>query len=280
MKNDIFNKQNEEYILDALFSQRYYYNLANKLETVNLILIFTACILGSFSIDSVLYQILVNVGLSIVIFILNHVIISKIKKGAIIKKYIDYELFAFDNDEKSIRKAKEYIFDVINKHLKNYQQQISNDGNSNPPGLRDWYYNENKMSYTSQVKSCQLQNISWDNKISKIYIGLLIGVFSILFLVYLIISSIKNYELLKFFAGLIPFMNVGFYLVQKKIKYQEVNKIMEEIKMKSQKPITKRLLLDIQKDIDLRRENEFAPPNIIHKIISKKMHDKIKFISK
>lgn len=280
MKNDIFNKQNEEYILDALFSQRYYYNLANKLETVNLILIFTACILGSFSIDSLLYQILVNVGLSIVIFILNHVIISKIKKGAIIKKFIDYELFAFDNDEKSIRKAKEYIFDVINKHLKNYQQQISNDCNSNPPGLRDWYYNENKMGYTSRVKSCQLQNISWDNKISKIYIGLLIGVFSILFLVYLIISCINNNEILVFLAGLIPFMNVIWYLVQKILKYREINKIMDEIKLKLQRKTSREVLLDIQKDIDLRRENEFAPPNFIHKIISKNMHEKIKFISK
>ena len=280
MKNDIFNKQNKKYILDALFSQRYYYNLANKLETISLILIFTACVLGSFSIDNVLYQLFVNGVLSAVIFILNLIIASKIKKGALIKKFIDYELFGFDNDEKSIKKAKEYIYDVINKQLKNYQQQISNDGYSNPPGLRDWYYNEKKESYIKEIKSCQMQNITWDNRISKIYINLLFGIFSMLFLVYLIISSVKNYELLKIFAGLIPFMNVGFYLVQKKIKYQEINKIMEEIKMKSQKPITKRLLLDIQKDIDLRRENEFAPPNIIHKIISKKMHDKIKFISK
>ena len=53
-------KQNEDYILDALFSQRYYYNLANKLESANLILIFVACILGSIAINNLLYQIIVK----------------------------------------------------------------------------------------------------------------------------------------------------------------------------------------------------------------------------
>lgn len=279
MKNDIFNKQNENYILDALFSQRYYYNLANKLETTYLILLFLACILGSFSINDLLYQFVVNVCLSIIIFVLNLVIVSKIKKGALIKKYIDYELFGFDNDEKSITKAKSYIFDVKNKHLKNYHQQVSNNGNSNPPGLRDWYYNENKESYISQIKSCQLQNISWDNKISKIYISLLIIIFSVMFLIYSIISCINKSELLEFFAGFIPFMNIIWYLVQKSIKYCEINKIIEEIRFKLQKSVTKKILLDIQKDIDFRRENEFAPPGFIHKIISKKMHEKIKFIN-
>lgn len=280
MKNDIFNKQNEAYILDALFSQRYYYNLANKLETINLILTFITCILGSFSIDNVLYQFIINVCLGIVIYVLNHIIISKIKKGALIKKFIDYELFDFDNDEKSIENAKVYIFDVINKRLNNYQQQISKDGNGNPPGLRDWYYNENKKSYVDQIKSCQLQNISWDNKISKVYICLLVGIFGMLFLIYLFISCINNCEILNFIAGLLPFVNVMWYLVQKITKYCEINKITNEIKLKIQEPTTRKKILDIQKNIDLRRENEFAPPNFIHKIISKKMHEKIKFISK
>ena len=68
--------------------------------------------------------------------------------------------------------------------------------------------------------------------------------------------------------------------IEKGLKELKVSKNKVEIKMKTQKPTTKKILLDIQKDIDLRRENEFAPPNFIHKIISKNMHEKIKFVSK
>lgn len=280
MKNNIFNKQNEDYILDALFSQRYYYDLANKQENVNLILIFVACILGSFTIDNLTYQIIVNLVFGIIVFGLSRIIVSNIKKGAKIKKYIDYKLFSFDNDEHSIIEAKKYIFDVKKKHLKNYQQQISNNGNSTPPGLRDWYYDENKGDFINQVKSCQLQNIAWDKEISKIYLILLTAIFSSMFFIYLIISCINKCDILEFVAGFIPFANIIGYLVQKILQYNEVNKNIVEIKIKTQKPTTKKILLDIQKDIDLRRENEFAPPNFIHKIISKNMHEKIKFVSK
>lgn len=280
MKNDIFKKQNEPNILDALFSQRYYYNTANKLDTINLILILITCILSSFTIEDNMYKIVVNIVLVLISWCLSNLTVQNIKKGALIKKYIDYELFSFKIDKESIKKAKGYIFDVIKKHLKNYNQQINNDGNGNPPGLKDWYYDENKVGCINQIKSCQSQNTTWDNRISKIYLIMLLVLFSILSVIYIIISSINKCDILNFFAGAIPFANVIVFFMKRCLNYFKIKKIIDEANSKLQLASTKNALLDIQKCIDIRRENEFVPPNFVHKIISKDMHEKIKFVSK
>lgn len=279
-KTSIFEKQNEKSVLNILYAQRFYYNRSNFLESINVILVLGICIFDFFEIKKPLLKIIVNVFVVAINCIISNIISSDIKKGAKLKKYFDYKLFNFcgiTNDFK--KECKGYVFDVINKHNKNHDQQISNDGEANPPGLKNWYFDEGKIKNIDIIKSMQKQNLYWDKIISKIYLGIIICIILVLCILYFIVSYFMNFETLEILAGIIPFMSIIKYLYGKIKSYHIIDKNIEcaNILLNKAKDIDD--LIEVQNRIDNRREENFAPPNLIHKIISKRVHRKIEFMN-
>lgn len=282
MKNNgLLKKQNEKNMLDVLFAQRYYYNIANMLDFINFVILLIICLFNFFEIKSDIIQIFANILLFLFSILLNNLVNKNILLGADLKKYFDYKLFNFKLEDDFQKKCLGLVNDVLNKNIKNYKQQISNDGTSRPPGLKNWYFDENKSNKIDLIKSAQSQNIKWDKNISKIYLKCLIIIFISFLSIYILISMIRNYSILKFIAGFIPLLSLLAYFIQKFKDYISVNKqtgIIENMLHYTNK--SKNMLLEIQKKIDDRRRKNFCPPNIIHKVIAKRLHEKEKYINK
>ena len=103
IKNDIFEKQNEKHMLDILYAQRHYYNIANILDNINILLTFFLCVFDFLEINNPIIKLLVNGVCGVIIFIITHIIKDCVKKGADLKKYFDYKLYAFEGITKQIQ---------------------------------------------------------------------------------------------------------------------------------------------------------------------------------
>jgi hypothetical protein len=280
-KNSIFEKQNEKDMLDILYAQRHYYNVANLLDNTNLLLIFIVCTFDFFELNNPMIKLLVNGFMASIIYVIAHVINDYIKKGADLKKYFDYTLYSFKGITKQFENnCKKNIYNILKKQKKDYKQQISNDGKSNPPGLKDWYFDEGETQRLEIIKSTQSQNIKWDKKISTIYLIIVISLVILLFITYLITCTLMKFNTIEFFSGLISFVSFFCYLFEKIISYFQINKYVycaEHLLNKAKNDVD---LMEIQEIIDKRRHKNFCPINIIHKIISKSVHEEIEYISK
>ncbi len=280
IKNDIFEKQNEKHMLDILYAQRHYYNIANILDNINILLTFFVCVFDFLEINNPIIKLLVNGVCGVIIYIITHIIKDCVKKGADLKKYFDYKLYAFEGITKQFENnCKKNIYNVLQKHNRSYQQQISNDGNSRPPGLKNWYFDERETQRLNIIKSTQSQNIKWDEKISKIYLIIVISLMVLSFVAYSITCTLMRFNTIEFFAGLISFVSFFYYLSEKIVSYFEINKYVYCAKILLNKAKNDTDLLEIQEIIDKRRHENFCPLNIIHKVISKSFHEEIKYIS-
>ena len=96
IKNSIFDKKNKKDMLDILYAQRQYYNIANKLDSINLLLILIVCMFDFFEINNPMIKLLVNGLIALIIYIISYVTNDYIKKGADLKKYFDYKLYEFN----------------------------------------------------------------------------------------------------------------------------------------------------------------------------------------
>lgn len=278
--NNIFKRQNDQDMLEVLYAQRYYYNTANKLEYMNLVIMLVICIVNFFEIKSTLIQIVINL-----VFVLINTLIAKLVsnntlKGADLKKYLDYTLFNFEVEENFRKRCLGLVYDVLTKKKNNYENQINSDGKANPPGLKDWYFNENKTNNIDIIKSLQRQNLYWDTIISKIYLTMLFIIFALLLFLYIIIAHMNNYNVLEIIAGTIPFGNILGYLIIKVKSYILIDKNMGIVTYMLEQASNEEDLIEVQKKIDDRRHINFSPPNIIHKIISKKQHEKYEYENK
>lgn len=279
-KISFFKRQNEKDMLDILYSQRFYYNRVNFLENLSIVLILSICIFDFFEINHPIIKIIVNgfmVGINGLILCF---IKKDISKGANLKKYFDYILFGFNGITKDFeKKCKGFIYDVLSKKRKNYNQQVNNNGKSKPPGLKDWYFNEGKSGEVEIIKSMQKQNLYWDKKISKIYLSF-IGVTLILLLcLYLMVCIFMKFKIIELLAGFIPFISIIIFFVDKIKAYILIDRNVEVAKSLLNKAKDIGNLIEVQEIIDNRRMENFCPPNIIHSIISKNTHKKIEYIN-
>ena len=105
IKNSIFDKQNEKDMLDILYAQRQYYNIANKLDSINLLLILIVCMFDFFEINNPMIKLLVNGLIALIIYIISYVINNYIKndnkvlvnfKNGINLEF-DLSIFSFEN---------------------------------------------------------------------------------------------------------------------------------------------------------------------------------------
>lgn len=279
-KHDFFERQNNEYMLNILYAQRYFYNKANLLEGINIIIILVICLFNFFEIDVPVIKIIVNVFLVLINYIITKYIKSNITKGAKLKKYFDYMLYNFDGITEHLKKeCKEFGCDVLNKKRKDYNQQISSDGKATPPGLRNWYFDEKRKSTIDIIKSMQNQNLYWDKKISIIYITFIIAFFILLFSLYLVVCILMEFNIIELLAGFIPFTNMIVFIVDKIKSYLLIDKEVTVAKRLLDKAKSIDDLMEVQEIIDNRRQQDFCPPNIIHKIIANKIHIKLEFIN-
>lgn len=280
--NDIQIKQNTPEILDFLFSARFYMNHADLLTTSKYCCIIISVILSLINLplkkDYIDNIILI---LSFISLPLNSAIKKSIKKGALTKQYIDYNLYDFKKDPfenyELIIESKNY---AIAKNPKFYKIQIENNGDSKERGVKDWYFVNRSNPKLKAILICQKQNIYWDQKLIKIYKWLIYICLATLFIIFLLFIYTFQSNFLKI---LIPLSIYGYSFLELIIEINNQEKLMIEINVRinyieNTKVLLKNSeLLKIQKLIDERR-NFLIIPDQLHKMLSKMTHKNVKEI--
>lgn len=280
--NDIKTKQNTPEILDFLFSARFYMNRADFQSTLKyyLIIISIILLLINFSLKKEYIDNIILI-ISLISLPFNSAIKKNIKKGALTKQYIDYDLYDFKKNHlknyELIVESKNY---AIDKNYNFYKTQIENNGDSKERGVKDWYFVNDSIPKLSAILICQKQNIYWDQKLIKIYKWLIYICLAILFIILLIFIYLFQSNFLKILISLLIY-GYSFFELIFQINKQE--KLMIEIDVRinyieNTKILLKtNELLKIQELIDKRRSFLIIPDQL-HKILCKTIHKNIKEI--
>ncbi len=273
MWEKINKKQNEEEMIQLLYYSRNLYNRSIEIFILKLIVVGINIILSFTQKDTIF--------LSAIIFMLFTLleIIERacVKNAARARNLFDVSLFEFENVKyESKIKEKAYIF--CRKHKKDYKIQKENLGTDDPPGLKNWYTQNNGKTKNEIIFKCQIENTKWDKKITNTDLG----IFIVILVLVILIVIYKYYN--KMLSELISVILVGIELIYEVIKrallYIKYNKNVSNreilIDEFSDSKITKKHLKSLQSLIEERREMDLVPLNFIHRKVSNYMHEIIK----
>lgn len=284
--NDIYTKQNEEYILMLQYSQRKHYDMAENIQyCIWSFMILNIIINNNVIIGNLLGSNIVKVIGSVltVLYILLKLEINKnIEIGAYTKEFIDCTLFDFDIKKNLKKFTKEQLSEFAvckkKKNSSDYLCQINNTGKDEPRGVKNWYENREQMDMKNAVYGCQKENIWWDQRLSKIYMYIFI-VISVLVIVSILFINRNESVKSLIFAVLIPsvqiliesitqvvnFIKLMIYRAKVDIMCKSIEKDLNNIRIDD--------LQELQELILQRRTYKFIIPNKLHSILSRKFHE-------
>lgn len=184
MRDDIFKRQNEEDILDLLYSQRVSYDQA---EIYNRIGWGMTLLLAILAIGELFFPLweqafsMIEIIVALLVFTVDYKTKTLINWGAETKGLIDSILFDFPIQDKE--KLIEYAIKIKNRNINDYRLQATHRGDENIRGIRDWYTEYNSDDHYKVILNCQKENIWWNVRLVNYYkniIRILIGI-SVLF---------------------------------------------------------------------------------------------------
>lgn len=284
--NDIYTKQNEEYILMLQYSQRKHYDMAENIQyCIWIFMILNIIINNNVIIGNLLGSNIVKIIGSVltVLYILLKLEINKnIEIGAYTKEFIDCTLFDFDIKKNLKKFTKEQLSEFAvckkKKNSSDYLCQINNTGKDEPRGVKNWYENREQMDMKNAVYGCQKENIWWDQRLSKIYMYIFI-VISVLVIVSILFINRNESVKSLIFAVLIPSVQILIESITQVVNfiklmiYRAKVDIMCKSIEKDLNNISEEDLEELQGLIVQRRLYKFLIPNKLHSILSRKFHE-------
>lgn len=273
MWEEINKKQNEEEMIQLLYYSRNLYNRSTQIFIFKIIVLIINIVL--------LFELENNIFLSVlfhVLFILLECVEQIcVKNASRARNLFDTILFDFESVKyESKLKEKAYIF--CRKHKEDYKIQKENVGTDDPPGLKNWYTQNNGKTKNEIIFKCQIENTKWDKKITNT--DLVIFIVTLILVIFIV--GYKYYN--KTLSELILALLVGFELIYEIIKrvslYIKYNKNLSNRELLidefSNSRISKKHLKSLQALIEERREMDLVPLNFIHRKVSNYMHEIIK----
>lgn len=198
IQNHINERQNEELMLKYQFAARKCYNTAEILNYMVWILCIISALFVILSNDSILFQCIPFI-VDISALFLGIILSNKVSKAATFRSYFDAYVLNINADSFSnedIRKMKEKSVQIVQKDLRSYNIQSSNNGKSSPPGVREWYDVSPTLSLQEVQYECQRQNCWWNKKLvyKRYFITIPIAIFAltVTFLAFQNITSGKS----------------------------------------------------------------------------------------
>lgn len=286
MKDAIFERQNDDEVLDLLYSQRVIYNRAEIFNGIGwimtLLLLFLA--VGKLFVpileqSSSIIEIIVAVG----IFAVDYKTKVLITWGADTKGLIDSILFGFPikNKEKYI----EYAVKIKNKNKEDYKLQTTHRGDDSIRGVRDWYTEYSSDDHYKVILNCQKENIWWNVKLVSYYKKIVIGFISISVL--LIIAFMSYWAIRIDFAWSLIILGSTILIrsIEQMMAIKAYTKAMEHAYAKVElietdsNNLNVESLLSLQEDIEENRKSGFLVPSWVHYIYSKHLHEEKKEIN-
>lgn len=285
--NQISSKQNEEEISSLQYAARNYYNLASRLNLIVwffcIVNVITAKLPFEFFIQIKTPVIFILLVLTAILQIFTD---KQIKIASGMRMCADYKIFDFPKSKEyngfSELKLKELAAKIICKDPSKALLKFKSTGDSINRGVKNWYVDINpELPQEKAILLCQKQNIWWDKRITSFYNNIIKIAFAIF-----VLSLVATYfdrsikELITFFFSL-AFLVIKIIMEYNRLK--QYNNQMERLEgIWETKPITisADYLLAIQNCIDKRRQMHVIPPDLIHKIKTKKLHEESKYINK
>lgn len=280
MKDVIFERQNDDEVLDLLYSQRVLYNRAEIFNGIGWImtLLLLFLVVGKLFVpfleqSSSIIEIIVAVG----IFAVDYKTKILITWGADTKGLIDSILFGFpiQNKEKLI----EYAIKIKNKNIEDYKLQTTHKGDDGIRGVRDWYTEYSSDDHYKVILNCQKENIWWNVKLVSYYKKIVIGFISISVL--LIIAFMSYLAIRIDFAWSLMILGSTILIrsIEQMMAIKAYTKAMEHAYAKVElieadsNNLNVESFLSLQKNIEENRKSGFLVPNWVHYIYSKHLHE-------
>jgi len=280
---DIKRMQNEEEILQLLFSQRKFYDDSenySNLSWVFAVIMFLVSLINIIFNIPVLYSTLSIAVLTIIILVMEKLSMRCVKIGAATKKYIDFKLFGFNDNNFGFTKEeiKEFAINKRRKYPEEYIAQISNTGTDEIKGVKDWYVFEATGFRWKDIYTCQKQNIWWNGALSKKYVYLLISSSIFIILLFIGISLVVNPSARNLWIAVAS--NVGLFIkifedIKSGIKYYQAYhsaQVKTEI-FDTKSELSEEDMKRLQSDIDKIRNIKFLVPDFLHRKNSIVLHD-------
>ena len=275
MLNKIKKKQNEEEMLKCQYVARFFYNRAEKLNYLGWLCAILAVVSTFIPEKYEVMTIVVPVIIGLMELGIQNWFEKCIEKGALLRNYFDAQVIELYRDRYSsedIRRIKELVYDVTEKHVRECEIQIRNTGRDNPPGVKDWYEFNNKNVEDAQFE-CQRMNCWWDKYESKIRI-----IFTYMLLIFCVAMVLAVFSLTKAtWWKLFVFYPVFVTIVRRmraNQKYHEISLKIEGAKsvVSENGGIGEKLTL--QRLIEEKRMLPVLQINAIHKKIAKKLSER------
>ena len=281
----ICQRQNSPEMLDCQYAARHYYNMAEKLNYWAVILsLISECLVllpNSDDPNIELLSLAIPVILGIVAYICNSSAEKNISAAATLRNYFDDIVLGFEHkrnyDKGKLNIIKNHLANISDQDKKNenYQAQITNNGRSIPPGVKDWYEFSGLYSDSEVIFECQKQNAWWNSELHKrrvINEGiLLIGIYIAIFLGYFYFKI----PLLKIIICSISILYNLADKIKSEVQYRQLSEKIENIvSFLSTQTKRKGEIKNLQKLISERRELHVVECNHIHRVNSKRLSEK------
>lgn len=273
MWEEINKKQNEDKMLELLYYSRKLYNKSSNIFKINIVLILINIILEILNINNIY-----SAGVLFIIFLVLEILASNcIKNAAKARNIFDAILFGFDKI-KCYERIREDAYKICSKNKEDFEIQKNNTGRDNPPGLKDWYTENNGINKNEIILKCQIENTKWDKEITNIDIKIFFAIFLILLCI--VVIKYFNRPLHELIKCLFVTIELIWEIIKRIKFYYDYNKNLSNreclINEFSNNRVSKNNLKSLQKLIEERRSLNLVPLNSIHKKVSEKIHDIIK----
>lgn len=273
MDKNIFNHQNDEYLLKCIVAQRQEYRQAKKANNVKSIVtvIFAAFTVLSSALDNDILT-AITCLFAIVLLIVSQRIdsytLKKRRHAASIQQYVDVELFSTVAEQ-----------DATNwgtlPSKTDLAESISSIDTSETELAKNWYSNYSKLPPIKQIFYCQKENIRWDSKLRSEFRVLLIIVYSVILAALVVITFAINPSLVRFicvFSWFLPIIDYcysfGSNRAQDTRRFERLKEDSENIEKLLQNDDFRENyieLIELQNKIKDNRENAALIPDWFYK---------------
>ena len=172
LQESINKRQNSAEMLKCQYAARHYYNTAENYSTVafvcsiiSLLFIFAPEGISSYYSATIL---LITLAFDASSFICHWRMGVSVSSAALLRNYFDEIVLGIKTStytDSVIRKVKSLIIDAVEKNKKECEEQVSNTGRDNPPGVKNWYEFSHQYSDSEVIFECQKQNCWWNNEL-------------------------------------------------------------------------------------------------------------------
>lgn len=155
-------------MLKYQFTARQKYNQAEKINSALWVISIITTMLAFFpNLEDISLVTLVLLIVDFAVIVLCCICNYTVQKAADMRAIFDDYVLGFNSlniDKTKRTRLNETVLKTVQRYDKVAKIQMNNNGNDNPPGVRDWYEFPENFTGQAPILFCQRQNMWWTKK--------------------------------------------------------------------------------------------------------------------